>query len=154
MCAKRPWRGVNLMAVLEVVKGLTPGRKFLVEGQHAVLGRHPDCDVVLDVAAVSRHHAKIIHETGRYFLEDLGSRNGTFINGQMIHGRAALQEGDQVGICDLAFHFHLDQDEPTGSIMPLLVDDGPADKIRSSTVMSKLDVSSSWRADLLVARPG
>jgi serine phosphatase RsbU (regulator of sigma subunit)/pSer/pThr/pTyr-binding forkhead associated (FHA) protein len=141
------------MAVLEVVKGLTPGRKFLVEGQHAVLGRHPDCDVVLDVAAVSRHHAKIIHETGRYFLEDLGSRNGTFINGQMIHGRAALQEGDQVGICDLAFHFHLDQDEPTGSIMPLLVDDSPDDKIRSSTVMSKLDVSSSWRADLLVARP-
>ncbi len=141
------------MAVLEVVKGLTPGRKFLVEGQHAVLGRHPDCDVVLDVAAVSRHHAKIIHETGRYFLEDLGSRNGTFINGQMIHGRAALQEGDQVGICDLAFHFHLDQDEPTGSIMPLLVDDSPDEKIRSSTVMSKLDVSSSWRADLLVARP-
>lgn len=141
------------MAVLEVVKGLTPGRKFLVEGQHAVLGRHPDCDVVLDVAAVSRHHAKIIHETGRYFLEDLGSRNGTFINGQMIHGRAALQEGDQVGICDLAFHFHLDQNEPTGSIMPLLVDDSPDDKIRSSTVMSKLDVSSSWRADLLVARP-
>lgn len=141
------------MAVLEVVKGLTPGRRFLVEGQHAVLGRHPDCDVVLDVAAVSRHHAKIIHETGRYFLEDLGSRNGTFINGQMIHGRAALQEGDQVGICDLAFHFHLDQDESTGSIMPLLVDDSPDDKVRSSTVMSKLDVSSSWRADLLVARP-
>lgn len=141
------------MAVLEVIKGLTPGRRFLVEGQHAVLGRHPDCDVVLDVAAVSRHHAKIIHDTGRYFIEDLGSRNGTFINGQMIHGRAALQEGDQVGICDLAFHFQLDQDEPTGSIMPLLVDDSPDDRIRSSTVMSKLDVSSSWRADLLVARP-
>jgi sigma-B regulation protein RsbU (phosphoserine phosphatase) len=141
------------MAVLEVVKGLTPGRRFLVEGQHAVLGRHPDCDVILDVAAVSRYHAKIIHEAGRYFLEDLGSRNGTFINGQMIHGRAALQEGDQVGICDLAFHFHLDQDGSTRSIMPLLVDDSPDDKVRSSTVMSKLDVSSSWRADLLVARP-
>jgi phosphoserine phosphatase RsbU/P len=141
------------MAVLEVVKGLAPGRKFPVEGHRAVLGRHPDCDVVLDVAAVSRRHATIVHETGRYFLEDLGSRNGTFLNGQMIHGRTSLEEGDQVGICDLAFHFHLDQDELTGSVMPLLVDDNPESSVRSSTVMSKLDVSSSWRGDLLTARP-
>ena len=72
------------MTVLKVVKGLTPGREFPVEGDCAIVGRHPECDIVLEVAAVSRQHAKIIREMGSYLLEDLGSRNGTLLNGHKI----------------------------------------------------------------------
>ncbi|OHB75791.1 MAG: hypothetical protein A2W31_08565 [Planctomycetes bacterium RBG_16_64_10] len=149
------------MAVLEGLQGLTPGQRFPVRGQRAVLGRHPECDIVLDSAAVSRHHAAIVCETGKYFLEDMGSRNGTFLNGHMIHGREALHEGDQVIICDLAFGFHVDEPgsqlagppRASGSSLPLLVDDDPVVQVRSSTVISKVDVSSSWTGALLSAKP-
>ncbi|MEX0938295.1 MAG: SpoIIE family protein phosphatase [Pirellulales bacterium] len=145
------------MAILQVVRGPDPGRQFLLEGEQAVLGRHPECDVVLDVAAVSRQHARIVRDGETYFLEDLGSRNGTFLNGNMIEGRQSLHEGDQVVICDLAFSFY--SREPSdmlagpllsGDSVALLLDDG---KQGNSTIMSKLDVSTSRSALDVAVRP-
>ena len=72
----------------------------------ALLGRHPECDVVLDQGAVSRQHAQILLVDGEYFIEDLKSRNGTLVNGQLVEGRQALPDGDELKICDLALSFH------------------------------------------------
>jgi len=152
------------MAVLQVVNGIAPmtsGRIVPVEGDRAVLGRHPDCDIVLDVAAVSRQHARIVREVGGYFLEDLGSRNGTFLNGQMLQGRRALRDGDRVVICDLTFRFCLGAPAATAdhsglagrSSLPLLVDDDADASLSNSSVMSKLDLSSSCGGVLLSVRP-
>ena len=69
------------------------------------MGRHPDCDIVVDVGAVSRQHAKIVHQGDAYFVEDLKSRNGTFLNEQMIQGRHRLGHGDRVRVCDVTFVF-------------------------------------------------
>ena len=135
-----------IMAVLEVLKGLQPGHTFPVHGPRAVLGRHPECDIVLDVAAVSRQHAAIVRQSESYFIEDMGSRNGTFLNGEMIRQRAPLGEGDRVVICDIAFRFHAGEgsDQPVqSSSLPLLVDDEPGQPAPGSSVMSKLDLSSS-----------
>jgi len=134
------------MAVLQVLKGLNPGQQFPLEGPIAVLGRHPDCQIVLDAGAVSRKHAQIIADGPEYFVEDLESRNGTFVNGQQIVGRHHLQDNDRIKICDLLFTFRLDQPrapsvDGSSGIGALLVDDGGGTS--SSTVMSKLDVSSS-----------
>ncbi len=136
------------MAVLQVLKGLNPGQQFPLEGPKAVLGRHPDCQIVLDAGAVSRKHAQIIVEGGDFFVEDLESRNGTFVNGQQIVGRQRLQDNDRIKICDLLFTFHREQPksqaaitESSSGIGALLVDDGG--NTTSSTVMSKLDVASS-----------
>ncbi len=72
----------------------------------AVLGRHPECDIVLDQGAVSRQHAQISHVNGEYYIEDLQSRNGTWVNGQAIQAPQQLRDGDEVKICDLAMTFH------------------------------------------------
>ena len=93
------------MTSLKVIEGLEPGREFALKGQQWVLGRSPECDVVLDVAAVSRRHVILSAESGRFFVQDLGSRNGTYINGTRVSDRAPLQNGDQMLICDILFEF-------------------------------------------------
>ena len=49
------------------------------------LGRHPDCDVHLDSGMVSRFHAQLMSDEDRILLEDLGSGNGSFVNGKQLH---------------------------------------------------------------------
>jgi len=145
------------MAVMQVLAGPETGKVYTVERERTILGRHPDCDIVLDVAAVSRQHARILRSGNAYFLEDLGSRNGTFINGRMIQAREMLKEGDRVKICDMDFAFHVgdaDRNLPgEGSSMALIVDDEENGTSTKSTVMSTLDVSSSRSGAYLSARP-
>src|SRR3954451_11446984 len=93
------------MAILELIKGYTPGTRFELDGDRAVIGRSADCEVPLDVPAVSRRHAAILRDRGRYFIEDLQSRNGTFLNNQRLTDRTLLGEGDQLIICAQEFRF-------------------------------------------------
>ena len=139
------------MAVLRALQGLNPGELFPLEGASVILGRHPACDIVLESASVSRQHARILNVDGNFYIEDLHSRNGTFLNGQPVTQRQLLGENDEVGICDLSFVFHLGPPEPNVTPPParrgdpaaeaLMVDDDeqPSD---SSTIMSKLNVPS------------
>ena len=59
-------------------------------------GRGADCDVVISDHAMSRHHARLVGEEQTWYVEDLGARNGTYVNGTRIEGRQALREGDVV----------------------------------------------------------
>ena len=136
------------MAVLRVTKGLNPGQLFPLDRDSVVLGRHPECDMVLEIGAVSRQHARIVRIGDDYHLEDLDSRNGTFLNGELTQGRQMLAENDRVRICDIEFVFHPEtpdsavlaaaQDETVEGAM--LVDDEQTSS--GSTVMSKVDISS------------
>lgn len=71
------------------------------------MGRHPDCQLVLDNAAISRQHARILESHGSYFLEDMRSRNGTYLNEELIEGRQELKDGDVIRICDSAIRIDL-----------------------------------------------
>src|SRR5579864_1855907 len=93
-------RGRCTVAFLQVVKGSRPGQILELRGERMVLGRHPSCEIVLDNAAVSRQHAQIINRQGTFFLEDLRSRNRTYLNGTPIDGRTPLSDADEVTICD------------------------------------------------------
>lgn len=73
-----------------------------------MLGRHEDCDIVVDSPAVSRRHAQIIYDSNRYFIEDLKSRNGTTVNGRPVRQRTVLRHGDHVEISTLPFTFQLE----------------------------------------------
>jgi len=64
-----------------------------------LIGRHPDCDVVLAGPTVSRHHAQLQFRDGRWILRDLESMNGTRVNRAAV-GRCAIQPGDRVTIGD------------------------------------------------------
>jgi hypothetical protein len=75
----------NIMSVrysLTIVKGLESGQTFRLDRRKAALGRHAGHnDVVLSDPYISSKHARIIYESGKFFLEDLGSTNKTFLNG-------------------------------------------------------------------------
>ena len=136
------------MAVLRALQGLDPGKLFPLEGASVVLGRHPACDIVLESASVSRQHARILNVDGSFYLEDLHSRNGTFLNGRPINQRQLLNENDEVGICDLSLMFHLGSPGPNVAPPParhgdvtteaLMVDDDE----QPSEVISKLNLPS------------
>ena len=67
------------------------------EGQHDI-GRITDCWLTVDDELASRHHARL-HVSGEVLeIEDLGSRNGTFVNGARLEGRIVLQDGDRIRI--------------------------------------------------------
>lgn len=62
------------------------------------IGRHPECDVVLNDAEVSRQHAEVRREEGTIVVVDLGSLNGTKVNGAGVKQPRPLQDGDQITI--------------------------------------------------------
>ncbi len=75
------------MASLVTIKGPNPGQRFALHGDSLLIGRQEDAAVYLDSLAVSRQHARILCQGGEYFIEDVGSSNGTFVNGRRISGR-------------------------------------------------------------------
>ncbi len=78
---------------LTIVAGEGAGRELTVPEAGAVLGRDKQADIVLSEKALSRRHCRIFRQEGRWLLEDLGSRNGTFVNGNRAT-RAELKGGD------------------------------------------------------------
>ena len=63
-----------------------------------VMGRAPECELLLDDTYVSQQHARIFDRSGNWYVEDLGSTNGTFVNEQRLVAPAMLTPGDKVRI--------------------------------------------------------
>ena len=72
----------------------------------ATLGRTEENEVALDATGVSRRHARIRFQAGRYYAEDLGSQNGTFVNGVRLEGPRALVTGDRLLIGTVVLEYH------------------------------------------------
>lgn len=93
-------------AMLLMVDGPSSGTRFFIEKAELVIGRDERCDVVIPDRQVSRQHASISLRGDGYILKDLGSKNGTFVNGRELNGPHTLQDGDEIQIaycCKLAF---------------------------------------------------
>ncbi len=73
-------------------------------GTSTTIGRLPDCDVVLPDPAVSRRHARIVRRGDAYVLSDLGSTNGTLVNGEPVSERE-LRDGDRITIGAIVLEF-------------------------------------------------
>ncbi len=78
---------------------------FPLAADEAIIGRHPDCEIQLDSNMVSRRHARLFHADGRVLVEDLGSGNGTFVNGGRVSGPTPLRHGDRVKVGPVLFRF-------------------------------------------------
>lgn len=97
------------MAFLRVDQGRNVGQSLELRGERIILGRHPSCQIVLDNAAVSRHHAQILESHGNFYVEDLRSRNHTYLNGDVLESRRQLRNADEIRVCDVVLSFHLQQ---------------------------------------------
>jgi len=76
--------------------GPTPGAAFMLEGDQITIGRDPANGITINDAEISRRHARLIFQGGKYILEDLGSTNGTFVNGQRLAGPRVLKPGEVI----------------------------------------------------------
>jgi len=90
---------MEAMARLVVREGPESGREFPLSGDRAVIGREPDVDISLRSKAISSHHAQISCVHGDYFVEDLGSTNGTLLNGKRVDRRMPLVTKDRLRVC-------------------------------------------------------
>jgi hypothetical protein len=81
---------------LVMQSGPTPGRVFDLTASDLTIGRDTTNEVVVNDAEVSRKHARLTRSGGSYILEDLGSTNGTFVDGQRLMGPHALRPGDLI----------------------------------------------------------
>ncbi|HEY46550.1 MAG TPA: FHA domain-containing protein [Anaerolineae bacterium] len=82
---------------LIVRTGPNPGMVFELTKEVTLFGRDVTNDIVLADAEVSRQHARLTHTPGGYVLEDLGSTNGSFVNGERLIAPRTLNQGDLIG---------------------------------------------------------
>jgi hypothetical protein len=95
------WRAL-IGAALELVGRGPCNVSFLLaldglDSDHLLVGRHPRCDLVVDDLNVSRRHAELMFRDGAWVIRDLGSTNGTTVNGAPV-GRSTVRPGDIVGL--------------------------------------------------------
>jgi hypothetical protein len=89
--------GLEGPALVVRAGGGRAGESFKPTGERTRIGRSPDCEIFLDDVTVSRNHAVLVLENGKYHVEDQGSLNGTFVNRKRIDN-APLSEGDELQI--------------------------------------------------------
>ena len=87
----------NNSPLLIIYKGAMAGSRWVVSTDSVTLGRAKDCEVVLSEREVSRYHARIERDAAGYLVRDLGSRNGTHVNGESVRGLPyRLRDGDEI----------------------------------------------------------
>ena len=90
--------------ILTVVDGLNPGKEYFFD-QNATVGRVENNDIVLVEPGISRNHARVLDDYGVYMLEDLGSANGTRLNGEGLNGSEVLRDGDYITLSQTTMQF-------------------------------------------------
>jgi phosphoserine phosphatase RsbU/P len=114
------------VAVLKQVTGDLAGTPFELKGDVTVIGRLPECQIILAPIGVSRRHAEIRKVGSDFFVVDLGSRNKTLVNGTELTGgvERLLKENDKISICGVEFLYHTVEParpkatEPAANLMP------------------------------------
>ena len=115
------------------------GRQFPLADQAIVLGRSPQCAVFIADQRASRRHAEMRWDGEVATLNDLGSANGTFLNGRRITATEALRDGDEIAIASAIFTFRDPESTLRAANFPLLVVDGKSGEIwvnRKSVTLS------------------
>jgi len=90
----------NPLFKLTMRQGPRPDQTFELHKDVYTVGREAGNDIIINDPQVSRHHARLTLQGGAYVLEDLGSTNGTFVNGRRVTGLVSLSPGDMIGLGD------------------------------------------------------
>jgi hypothetical protein len=98
--------------------GPTPGATFSLEGDQLTIGRDSASGIAINDAEISRKHARLTFQGGKYVIEDLGSTNGTFVNGQRLASPVVLKSGDVVSLGEqIVLMFEALSGDPGATVM-------------------------------------
>ncbi len=89
--------------ILKVIDGAKTGAKVAIKKSEFLIGRSKECHLCAGSSAVSRQHCAILRDENRVTIKDLGSRNGTLVNGDKIEGEVELVSGDEITVGPLKF---------------------------------------------------
>ncbi len=107
--------------------GPNPGKSFPLTKDELSLGRDISNDIVINDAEVSRNHAHLYRQAGGFVLEDTGSTNGTFVNGQRLMGPHLLRPGEMILLGEnISLIFEAYQFDPDATIASGTVPDMPS----------------------------
>lgn len=98
-------------AVLAILCGRGQWVERVVTNRVVQIGRGGFCDIPLNDPLVSEKHARVVYSNGSFWIEDLGSRNGTFVNGHRIDRKSVLRDGYLVRMGSSMLRFGQDPDE-------------------------------------------
>jgi hypothetical protein len=85
------------MPMLVVYEGELEGQRWILDRDLLVIGRGTDCDIVIPKRQISRHHAQVERDESGYLLRDMGSKNGTYVNGQEVRDKPhRLKDEDEI----------------------------------------------------------
>jgi sigma-B regulation protein RsbU (phosphoserine phosphatase) len=135
------------MANLIAIEGPLKGQTFRLP-EAAVLGRSFEADLRLDDLAISRRHARISLVGGCYVIEDLGSGNGTAVNGRTIAAPTPLKNGDRIGLAENLFRFAEESEPPRGSSVTIVEEPSAA----APPALETIDVKASAMEAALARR--
>jgi len=116
-----------MQVVLVMFKGDGERRSFSVARDVTVIGRREDCDLRIPLGEVSRKHCRLIKDGLNLRIEDLGSSNGTFRNGERIQ-EASIEPGDSIRIGSVGFVVQIDGQPPEDLISAPSIPVAPTDK--------------------------
>lgn len=104
----RQLAGPDLPALSLLRQGVETPRRFRSTGAEIIVGRDPTCSLRLDDKTISARHARLSHHHSQWWLEDLHSTNGTFLNTETVNSAVVVASGDRVRFGELEFEISID----------------------------------------------
>jgi sigma-B regulation protein RsbU (phosphoserine phosphatase) len=131
----------TIVPTLQILSGPFTGRLYTLDREVTIIGRNPECDLVLQPKSVSRKHAAILRKSGGFVLKDMGSTRGTFVNGQKLTQPVLLEDGNTLQIGELLLNF---------SSRVVQIQDGDEEQ---STIYATIDLLNQSDRNLPLVRP-
>ena len=102
---------------LTMRSGPNPGTVFALDGDQISIGRDSSNEIPVNDAEISRRHSRLSFKGGKYVVEDLGSTNGTFVNGQRLTGPHVLKSGEVISLGEQIVFVYESVDSDPGATM-------------------------------------
>lgn len=138
--------------ILIAESGLLDGQRWPVEDD-VHIGRDPDCGIVIPDRQVSRFHTRIYREDDQIWIEDLASKNGTYVNGNQIWDKTKLEDGDLIQISLVQKFTYLSSDATLPLDQPIIPENNQKPAVKNGSLRLDINARRVWVKNVEVAPP-